>query len=150
MDALPAFRDLFTPPDPALRQPLTGGAIFLFFSLYYAMAVLAILPHTVIIKLSLLPFVVWQAWRCATGMNFAAGLALAMGNDNGERLNHWNFAYVVRSLSSVNFSYQQYSFFPRYSIDWRHRHGITSDRMGIHEKAVKEIRTIHRRPKNSR
>ncbi len=119
MHTLPAFRDLFAPPDPALRQPITGAAVFLFFSSYYAMAVLAILPHTFIIKLSLLPFVLWHAWRNAAGMNFSAGVALALGYDV-DRLNHWNFGYVVRSLSSVNFFrriFTNNTRFPRYSID---------------------------------
>jgi len=101
MLALSAFLDLFTPPDPALRQPFTGAAFFPFYSSYYAMAVLVILPHTFILRLSLLPFVLWQAWRCAVGLNFSAGLALSLGVKNGERLNHWNFAYLVRFMSSV-------------------------------------------------
>ena len=102
MFALPAFHDLFTPPDPALRQPFTGAAFFPLQASYYAMAVLVILPHTFIPRLSLLPFVYWQAWKCAVGLNFSAGLALSLGVKNGERLNHWGFAYVVRLLSFVN------------------------------------------------
>ncbi|KAH9059498.1 hypothetical protein EDB87DRAFT_1684577 [Lactarius vividus] len=87
--------DLFTFPDPALRQPFTGAAFLPFYSSYYAMAVLVILPHTFILRFSLLPFILWQAWRCAFGLNFSAGLSLYMGVKNGERLNHWNFAYVI-------------------------------------------------------
>jgi hypothetical protein len=98
---LPAILDIFTPPDPALRQPLTGTAFLPFYLSYYAMAVLVILPHTFIFKLSLLPFVLWQAWRCAVGLNLSAGLALSLGIESGERLNHWNLVYVVRLLSSV-------------------------------------------------
>jgi hypothetical protein len=95
-----ALHDLFAPPDPALRQPLTGTAFFPLYSSHYAMAVLVILPHTFILRLSLLPFVLWQAWRCAVRLNFSAGLALSLGV-NGEKLNFWNFAYVVRLLLFV-------------------------------------------------
>jgi len=52
-------------------------------------------------------------------MNFSAGVALALGYDV-DRLNHWNFGYVVRSLSSVNFFrriFTNNTRFPRYSID---------------------------------
>lgn len=103
MLALPAFLDLFTPPDPALRQPLTGAAFFPFYFSHYVLAVLVILPHTFILRLSLLPFVLWQAWRCAVGLNLSAGLALSLGIKSGERLNHWNLVYVVRLLSSVSY-----------------------------------------------
>ena len=103
MFPLPLFHDLFTAPDPTLRQPFTGAAFFPLQLFYYAMAVLVILPHTFILRLSLLPFVFWQAWKCAVELNFSAGLALSLGLKNGERLNHWNFAYVVRLLSAVNF-----------------------------------------------
>ena len=88
--------NIFTPPDLSLRQPLTGAAFFPFYLSYYAMAVLVILPHTLILKLSLLPFVLWQAWRCAVGLNLSVTLALSLGIENGERLNHWNLVYVVR------------------------------------------------------
>src|SRR6266404_6118972 len=102
MSALPTFHDLFTPPDLALRQPFTGAAASPLFLSYYAMAVLVILPHTFVLKLSLLPFLLWQAWKCAVGLNFSAGMALAMGVSDG-RLGFWNLAYVVRSLSFVKF-----------------------------------------------
>ena len=67
------------------------------------MAILVILPHTFILRLSLLPFVFWQAWKCAFGLSFSAGLTLFLGVKNGDRLNHWNFAYVVRLLSALDF-----------------------------------------------
>ncbi|SRR6266702_4052641 len=79
MLALSAYLDLFTPPDPALRQPFTSAAFVPFYSSYYSMAVLVILPHTFILGLSLLPFVLWQAWRSAVGLNCSAGLALSLG-----------------------------------------------------------------------
>ncbi|SRR6266702_670152 len=51
----------------------------------YALAVLVILPHTFILELSLVPFVLWRAWRCPVGLNFLAGLALSLGVKDGER-----------------------------------------------------------------
>ncbi|KAH9022942.1 hypothetical protein EDB85DRAFT_2119593 [Lactarius pseudohatsudake] len=95
MLVLPAFLDLFNPPDPALRQPFTNAAFLPFSLSYYAMAVLVILPHTFVLRLSLLPFVLWQAWRCAVGLNLSAGLALSLGVENGDRLIHWDLIYVV-------------------------------------------------------
>ena len=64
------------------------------------MAVLVILPHTFVLRLSLLPFVLWRAWTCA----FRLDLSVLSLGDKGEPLNHWNSAYVVRLLSSVYFT----------------------------------------------
>ena len=41
-----------------------------------ALMVLVILLHTSILKPALLPFVLWQVWRCAVGLNLSVGLAL--------------------------------------------------------------------------
>ena len=153
MLALPIL-NIFTPPDLSLRQPLTGAAFFPFYLSYYAMAVLVILPHTFILKLSLLPFVLWQAWRCAVGLNLSVTLALSLGIENGERLNHWNLVYVVRwrycclhinpcaCLLTLPVSLA--------TIDWCSRHDITIDGVGINEKAVEEIRTFGRGSTHSR
>jgi hypothetical protein len=46
-------------PDPALYQLATLAAVAPVFLSFYAQAVLAILPNTFILKLSLLPFMVW-------------------------------------------------------------------------------------------
>jgi hypothetical protein len=51
--------------NPALCQPFTTAAFLPLFSCYYALTVLAILPHTYIFKLSLLPIIIWQTWYCA-------------------------------------------------------------------------------------
>ena len=82
-------------PDPAARQPFTNAAFFPLYSCHYVLAVLAILPHTFVLKLALLPILVWQAWKCAIGLDFAAGMANSMGVE-GSRLRHFNFLYVVR------------------------------------------------------
>ena len=101
MRALLAFHDLFTLPDPALRQPFTATAFFPLILSYYAMAVLVILPHTFVLRLSLLPFVLWRAWTCAFRLDISA---LSPGVKDGEYFIHWNSGYVVRLLSSVYFT----------------------------------------------
>jgi hypothetical protein len=85
-------------PDPALRQPATLAAVVPVFLSIYAQAVLAILPNTFILKLSLLPFILWQAWSCVVGLNFAMGLAKWLGFENDERIRFWNFQFAVGAL----------------------------------------------------
>ncbi len=86
MLALPIFLDLFTPPDPAIYECYLLSLLFIL--LYNGS------PHhppAHVHKLSLLPFLLWQAWRCAVGLNFSVGLALSLGVKlvkDGERLNH--------------------------------------------------------------
>jgi len=83
-------------PDPALRQPLTLATVFPLFLGFYAQAVLAILPNTFIFKLLLLPFILWQAWRCAVGLDFGASLAQLPGYQGADRFVFLNFCFVVR------------------------------------------------------
>ena len=85
-----------SPPDPASRQPFTTAAFLPLYSLHYVLAVLAILPHTFILKLALLPILLWQAWKCATGLDFSAGLANLFGLESSARVNQFNFMFVVR------------------------------------------------------
>ena len=87
----PAF-----PPDPAARQPLTVAAVLPLYACHYLLAVLAILPHTYILRLAFVPVVLWQAWYCAVGLDFSAGVAKSLGRDGVGRLNQWNYGYVVR------------------------------------------------------
>jgi hypothetical protein len=61
-------------PNPASRQPFTTAAFLVPYSLHYALAVLAILPHTSILKLALLPILSWQAWNCAAGLDVSVVL----------------------------------------------------------------------------
>jgi len=82
-------------PDPALRQPLTVAAIAPLYLSFYALAVLSILPNTFVLKLSLLPFIVWQAWRNAVGLDFSMGLAEWIGHPNRDRLRFWNMSFLV-------------------------------------------------------
>ncbi|KAH9958220.1 hypothetical protein BC827DRAFT_1136615 [Russula dissimulans] len=83
------------PPDPALRQPFTTAAFLPLGSCHYLLALLVILPRTFILRLALVPIILWQAWNCAVGLDFSAGLAKWLGRESSERLNHWNFAYVI-------------------------------------------------------
>jgi len=91
------------PPDPALRQPFTTAAILPLYSCHFLLAVLAILPYTFILRLALVPIILWQTWNCAVVLDFSAGLARFLGLESSDRLNHWNFAYVVRSTMSFLF-----------------------------------------------
>ena len=84
-------------PDPALRQPFTPAAIFPLFVSYYAQAVLTILPNTFIFRLLLLPFILWQAWRCAVGLDFGAYLAQFPGYQGAGGFEFLNLCFVVRS-----------------------------------------------------
>ena len=84
------------PPDPTLRRPLTLTATFPLFLGYYALAVLAILPHTFIFKLLLMPVVVWQASKCALELDFSAWLAQQPGFQSVDGLRFWNLIFIVR------------------------------------------------------
>ena len=86
---------------PALRQPLTLAAVFPVFLGYYAQAVLAILPNTFIFKLLLLPFILWQAWKCAIGLDYAVLTAQFLGRESTDRFRCSNLTLVVRSFSRV-------------------------------------------------
>jgi len=82
-------------PDPTLRQPLTLTAVTPLFLSYHAMAVLSILPNTFILKLSILPFIIWQAWSCAMGLNLSAALAGWLGLQSADQHNFANIGFVV-------------------------------------------------------
>ena len=101
-----ALAFLPNPPDPASRQPFTTATFLPLYSLLYVLAVLAILPRTFILKLALLPIVLWQTWKCAVGLDFSAGLANLFGLESSARLRHFNFMFVVR------FCCRAYSPFP--------------------------------------
>jgi hypothetical protein len=86
------------PPDPASRQPFTTAAFFPLFAGHYVLTVLAILPHTFVLKLALLPVVLWQIWHSAVGLDFGAGMANWLGVESSARLRHFNFMFVVRGV----------------------------------------------------
>jgi hypothetical protein len=86
--------------DPALRQPATLEAVAPVFLGFYAQAVLAILPNTFILKLSLLPFILWKAWSCIVRLNLSMGLATWLGFENDAKwLMSWDFIFVVGAIS---------------------------------------------------
>jgi hypothetical protein len=87
-------------PDPALRQPATLAAVAPVFLGFYAQSVLAILPNTFLLKLSLLPVILAQAWSCVVRLNFSMGLAKWLGYENdAEWLRSWDFISVVGAIS---------------------------------------------------
>src|SRR6266403_3539279 len=102
------FAFLPNPPDPAARQPFTTAAFLPLYFLYYVLAVLAILPRTFVLKLALLPIFLWQVWKCPTGLDFSAGLAISLGLESPDRLRHFNFVFVVRFFV-VEASYPPFS-----------------------------------------
>ena len=83
-------------PNHPLRQPLTLAAVSPLLLSYFVQAVLTILPDTFIFKLLLLPFILWQAWRCAVGLDFGAFLTQLLGHQGTDRVAFWNLMFVVR------------------------------------------------------
>lgn len=84
---------------PVVRQPLTFVAVFPLFLGYYAQAALAILPNTFIFRFLLLPFILWQAWECAIGLDCAVLWAQFLGRESSDRFRWSNLAFVVRPPS---------------------------------------------------
>jgi hypothetical protein len=82
-------------PDPSLRQPSATPLIPLIMT-FYALAVLAILPNTIFLKLFLQPVLMWQAWRCLADVDFAAWLAQSFGVKDAAHLNFFNSPIAVR------------------------------------------------------
>ncbi|KAI0291686.1 hypothetical protein BC826DRAFT_1098046 [Russula brevipes] len=110
--------------DSPPREPLTLTAISPLILGCYTQAVLVILPNTSTFRVLLLPFILWQAWRCATGFDFAAQLAQLLGRQSSDRLSFWN--YVVRS-SMINLSLRSFEWafvkkpFKRYELPKLHQ-----------------------------
>jgi hypothetical protein len=82
-------------PDPAHRQPATLAAIAPALLSVYVQAVLAILPNTFILKLLLLPFILWQTWSCVVGLDFSVAMAKWSGLQSDDRLRFWNVSFGV-------------------------------------------------------
>ena len=85
-----------SPPDAAARQPFTTVALLVPYSLHYVLAVLAILPHTFILKLALFPIVLWQAWKYAVEREVPVAMADSLGFESSAMFRHWNLALAVR------------------------------------------------------
>jgi hypothetical protein len=86
-------------PDPAHRQPATLAAIAPALLSVYVQAALAILPNTFTLKLLLLPFIIWQTWSCAVGLNFSVAVAKWSGLQSDDRLRFWNVSFGVGATS---------------------------------------------------
>jgi hypothetical protein len=84
-----------SPTDLSRRQQFTLTAILPLLLSKYAMAVLAILPNTFILKLSLLPLVVWQAWTCVVGLDLSMWIASLLGHRSADRTSFWNYIFAV-------------------------------------------------------
>jgi len=100
------------PPDTAARQPLTVAAILLFYACHYLLVVHPTLPHIYILRLIIVPVVLWQAWYCAVGLDWPTGLARLLGRDSVGRHHHENYGYVARD------SFSKYVFPRAFSSDW--------------------------------
>ena len=84
------------PPDA-----LTPVALFPLLLCHYAQAVLVILPNTFLVKLSLLPFILWQVWRCAIGFDCALLVAQFLGRQSTGGLICFNLFFAVRSFDNA-------------------------------------------------
>ena len=88
----------------ALLQPLTLAALSPLLLSYHVQAVLAILPNTFILKLLLLPYISWQAWKCIVEFDHAALFAQLLGHDRTDRVAFCSFVYVVRYFAKNSYS----------------------------------------------
>ena len=87
-------------PDLSPRQPSVTALIPLLMT-YYALAVLAILPKTFLLRLLLQPVFVWQAWRCIADVDLAAWVAQSLGLKSDVRLSFFNSPLPVRLLFTM-------------------------------------------------
>ena len=90
-------------PDLALLQPLTLAALSPLLLSYHVQAVLAILPNTFIFRLLLLPYILWQVWKCTTEFDHhdAALFAQLLGHRRTDRVTFCSFIHVVRYFSTL-------------------------------------------------
>ena len=86
------------PPD--LREPLTLAALTPLVLSYQAQAVLAILPNTFIFKLLLLPYILWQVWRCTVEFDHGVLVAQLLGQGT-DRIAFCRFMFVVRYFAKT-------------------------------------------------
>ena len=86
-------------PNQALREPLTLAALSPLLLSYHVQAALVILPNTFIFKLLLLPYILWQAWKCIVEFDHAALFAESFGHHGTDRVAFCSFVYVVRYFS---------------------------------------------------
>ncbi|KAI0291690.1 hypothetical protein BC826DRAFT_1105826 [Russula brevipes] len=110
--------------DSPPREPLTLTAISPLILGYYAQAVLVILPNTFTFRVSLLPLILWQAWRCAIGFDFAAQLAQLLGRQSSDRFSILNLFFaslmVIIPLRSFEWAFVKKPF-KRYELPKLHQ-----------------------------
>jgi hypothetical protein len=88
--------------DLALREPLTLSTLSPLLLSYHLQAALAILPNTFIFKLLLLPYILWQAWKCIAVYDHAALFAQMLGHQRTDRVAFCSFVHVVRYFRKAN------------------------------------------------
>ena len=86
-------------PDPC--QPLTLAALTPLLLSYHAQAILAILPNTFIFKLLLLPYILWQAWKCTVEFDHGVLFAQLLGHQSTDRAAFCRFIFVVRYFAKL-------------------------------------------------
>ena len=92
-------------PDPSLRYPPTLLDVAPLFLATYVQAVLVLLPHTRILRLSFLPVVIWLGWHAIVHCDFSlavAPVAIPLGY-RAERLEYINFRCAVRVHLLIHF-----------------------------------------------
>jgi hypothetical protein len=87
------------PPD--LREPLTLAGLTPLLVSYQAQAVLAILPNTFIFRLLLLPYILWQVWRCTVEFDHGVLVAQLLGHQGTDRIAFCRFMFVVRYFAKL-------------------------------------------------
>ena len=127
------------PPDPVLLQPVTLTAVAPLYLSFYALAVLAILPNTFIIKLSILPFIVWQAWSCAVGLDNSIGLAKSLGIQSTDRLRLLNNSFVVSTIVSNAWKVSPLAFLRHLAIGINVTHSNEGIGMDLHQETAEEV-----------
>ena len=87
------------PPD--LREPLTLAALTPLVVSYHVQAVLAILPNTFIFKLLLLPYILWQVWKCLVESDYGVLVAQLLRHQGTDRIAFCKFIFVVRYFAKL-------------------------------------------------
>src|SRR6267142_627343 len=87
--------------DSLALQPLTLAALSPLLLSYHVQAVLAILPNTFIFKLLLLPYILWQVWKCIVEFDHAALFAQLLGHHRTDRVAFCSFVHVVRYFAKL-------------------------------------------------
>jgi hypothetical protein len=79
-----------SPADPHYRLTLVSGLLCNGSAGYS--------PKHIVSKLSLFPFIVWQTWTCAVGLDFSMWIAHFLALQSAGRFSFCNSSFVVRSL----------------------------------------------------